>query len=117
VGAALTGIGDRSHPTRVRACMASYAESMPPSSLMREATALISTWSCINLEDPLRRRPVPRLLPPLLPERMGLKALEIEGSVPKLGRDKRGTLQELHHFRMVAVLDLRVLSAQAFGFA
>ena len=48
---------------------------------------------------------------------MGLKALEIAGSSPKLGRDKIGTLQELPHFRMVAVLHLRVLSAEVFGFA
>ena len=43
------GIGDvGSFYPHVRACMASYATSIPPSSLMREATALISTLSCIN---------------------------------------------------------------------
>jgi hypothetical protein len=48
---------------------------------------------------------------------MGLKALEIVGSSPKLRRHEIGALQELPHLRVVSVLILRVLSAEAFGFA
>ena len=49
---------------------------------------------------------------------MSLKALEFAGSARKLDRDKIGALQQLHLFRIiVAVLHLRVLSAEVFGSA